>query len=343
MHSFFLHRQALVALWRSVPVRLWVWSGVVLVFLFTSNSHAETTLMLRSGNVIIPHSTIKVGDVAEVRSHDIREERAIEKLDLDLLGQAGEAEISKRQLEVRILLAGFGSVFIEGPTEVSVRRSNFKMLREQLRQRLETQFCKQFACEPDRLDLNFIRDLQVESILEQLRSPEFEVELVTNGAMPLGNKRLQIRIDAPNRVGIVVAVDLQIVLSADVAVTQQTIQRGQKITPEMVATLARPITDSNCISLEVSDVVGQVAKRRLPRNTVLRDSDIGEEVQPMLRTNTLVDIVTTIGAAEIRLRDAKLLAPARIGERARFRNTKTGLEFAATLVSPSLAKVTLVR
>ena len=306
----------------------------------TSTGRSETTVQVRPATVIIPHQTVSISDVAIVNG---AESARIANLDLDLVEPGKVVSVSKRQVALRLQLAGFSRIEVTGSDEVLVQRADLTDLKSRLKRQLKAKLCEQFACSDDRLSVNFAREEQVNHLMNRLRSSDFSLEVLSLGTLPLGRNRFQVRFQAEGQESFVDFLELEVVQTLDLAMTMQPIARGQKIDSSMVTSVSRPIADRTQVTLSMRDVIGKVAETRIAQNSTIRATEVREEKPLVLRPNTLIDVVATLGGTEIRLKDAKLLSSASVGQRARFRNTRTGREFAATLISPTLAELTLVR
>ncbi|MDM4016766.1 flagellar basal body P-ring formation chaperone FlgA [Roseiconus lacunae] len=329
----------------------WVYLiGLIAIgFALSAPAAAEQVVVrINSAQSAITENPVRVGDVASVEGGTATDRRLISRLDLDSVEDGKPCLVSQRQINTRLLLAGFSrSEFqILGPTVTSVVSTSPDAQSHQLAAILEAQLGRQFGIDPKRIDIRLDNTTQVESFLNQFMLSAETIGLSPKNELPIGRTRLQLECIAKGstqtRVPHQVWLDATVGLSMRVAVASTPITRGAAISPGMVQMVDRTVT-TRADYVDAETVTGKTTSRYIAQGTILLASHLiatrrGQD-QPIVKRNDLIDVVIRAGAGEIRLKNARAMEPGRAGETIEVLNPKSGKRFNAEVVSENVATV----
>ncbi|PAY18233.1 flagella basal body P-ring formation protein FlgA [Rhodopirellula sp. SM50] len=308
-----------------------------------ASSAGDVVVALHQTSSPVADTTVRVGDIANVLHATPSQRREIEQLDLESLRDQDDCSITRKQVEMRLLLAGYerDSFNIIGPSTVSARRSSPAKLRSKLEQLLESELGEQFAVAPERVAIRLTQTPQLATLEQKLAAGEFAVELVPRNEFPIGRTRLTVAIidSAGNQYSH--SFDAQVSLSMTVAIASQPIAQGTVLKPDMFRLVDRSITQSADYA-NPDNAVGRTASRYIASNSILLTNHFHSTRSGHSQTvkrNDLVDVVISVGQGEIRLKNARAMEAGQIGETIEILNPQTNRRFNASIIGPNLATV----
>ncbi|WP_182870008.1 flagellar basal body P-ring formation chaperone FlgA [Stieleria mannarensis] len=303
----------------------------------------DVVVALHQESSAVADTTVRIGDVANVLGATPSDRRSIEQLDLESLRDRDDCSITRKQIEMRLLLAGFerDSIKIIGPSTVSARRSSPAKLRSELERLLETKLSQQFAIAPERVDIRLTQTPQLESLEKRLAAGGFDVDLVPRNEFPVGRTRLAVSILDSSGNQYSHSFDALVSLSMRVAIARGPIAQGAVLKPEMFHAVDRLITQKADYA-NPDTAAGRTASRYIAGNSILLTSHFrstrGRSSQTVKR-NDLVDVVISVGRGEIRLKNARAMESGEIGDTIEVLNPQTNRRFNASILGKNLATV----
>lgn len=289
-------------------------------------------------------SVITVGDIATIRGGVPATRQKVVELDVDALdSKSTHFEISKRQLELRLLLAGLGrdQFRIDGPSAMQITRTRTHSLQNQLESMLGREIARQFGLEPDAVAVQLINRQQVDSAVSQIRNRSFEVMVVTQPQLPVGRSNMKVEFLTDKGYRFMATLDAQVIITREVALATRSIERGTVIQEDMFRLIKRPIMTREDFA-SPDQLIGRVSTRRIPSNDVLLASHLVQQSKSDrwdVKTNELLDVIILVGGSQIRLTNAKALNSANRGENVLVLNTRSNKRFTAKVVDKHLAQV----
>lgn len=289
-------------------------------------------------------SRVTIGDVAKLTGGSSALRTRISSLDLDTLNAtSGACRISRRQLEMRILVDGLPRTDfrVVGPTEIVVRGSTAKQLQQHLEQRIADEITRQFGLDPETVGVRLDNLQQIQSTESLLANAPFQSKVLLQTKLPIGKVAVQMEFEKAGGERFLQSFDARVIVSMEVALANQPISRGTVVEAGMLSVIRRPIVEDEAIA-RPEQVIGRVASRDIASNAVVLSSYVADAAavqRPTIRPNDLLDVTIRLGAHEIRLKNAKALSAGRIGETITVLNTQSNKQFSATVVNRNLAQV----
>ncbi|WP_158222676.1 flagellar basal body P-ring formation chaperone FlgA [Rhodopirellula sp. MGV] len=329
------------------------WAGMI-VMLFATNGllchvavAGNLVLTMNTDRSTVTDGTVRVGDVAKIEGGSTTDRRLIARLDLDAIHDGEPCLVSQRQVNTRLLLAGFSrdEFQVIGASATSVVSASPGHQSKQISSIIESQLGQQFGIDAKRIDIRLENQTQLESFVNQFEISTRTISLAPRNDFPIGRTRLQLQCIAkgttqtsiPHQVWL----DATVGLSMRVAVAKEPISRGVNITDSMFQIVDRTMT-SRADFVDANSVAGRAASRYIAPGTILLANHLittQTATQPIVRRNDLIDVVIRAGAGEIRLKNARAMEPGRAGDTIEVLNPKSGKRFNAEVVSANLATV----
>lgn len=308
-----------------------------------SASAADVVIALHQTSSATSDPTVRIGDVARVFGGAPTDRRVIEQLDLESLRDQDDCSITRKQVEMRLLLAGYkrDTFQITGPPTVSARRSSPARLRSKLERLIESELARQFAVDTSRVAVHFVNTSQLESIERTLSNHELSVRVLPRNEFPIGRTRLPVDIIDAAGIRHSETFDVQVSLSMTVAIADGPIAQGTVIGPEMLHTVQRSIT-AKADYANPETAVGRTASRYIASNSILLT---GHLLTPRagssqaVKRNGLLDVVINLGGGEIRLKNARAMESGNVGDTIEVLNPNTNRRINASIIGPNLATV----
>ena len=289
---------------------------------------------------------VRIGDVAKVQGGAPVQRRKVASLDLAAHTSPDVCVISRRQVELRILLAGFNreDFQLTGPESVTLGNQEADTLLPKIEESIATEIAKQFLLEKSDVKSRVLDHRQLLTLRSKLAGMKFETTVVTGAELPVGRTRLHVELTAENGDRIVADLDTQVVVSMPVALTTQSINRGETIRQEMFRVVKRPMVERKSIA-SPEHLVGRTARQTINRNDVILANQLHQSTQRRsfdIKQNDLLDVVIMVGRSQVRLKNAKALKSGNRGETIAVMNTLSGKRFNAKIVDEKVAEVQLL-
>ena len=323
--------------------------ALTLLAFFTPSASAQTnvvTISLKENASTVKRDILTVGDVAEVSGGAVSSRMKIGKLDLEAGESASHCVISRRQVEMRLMLAGFRrqEFHVVGPDRMTVTESNTDKLQVDLEKQIQSEIARQFGLAASKVSVNISSQRQLGDLWKELGGANFNTTVLVDPQLPVGRTRIQLEIATDTGSRITTTLDTRVVITMTVAVAVHPIQRGAEIRDGMFRLIERPLTDRKNIA-SPDRLVGRVAKQQIPGNNVILSNHLVDRQTRQsfdVKTNALLDVIINIQGSQVRLKNAKALGSANRGETIAVMNTKTGRRFNAKVIDKHLAEVQMV-
>lgn len=323
-------------------------SCALLVLLAGFASGAEITITLNNGPQTFMAldqlgGPITIGDVATVQGANAKDHRRIEKLDLEAISGLKTRSITLRQIESRMLIDGFRrhQFKVTGPKTIEVRTANLQDVTAKMEGRLADEIRRQFALDAGSVTVHLMNETAWRAVLSKIDTSKAIPAVFLGTKLPIG--RLRIDVEFIDKAGLRLAakLDVQVAITMDVTLAKTRIQRGTKISPEMVKTIKRPVMQRTNFALQ-DNVVGAIAKRDIAESEVLLDSHIdtrADQRTSLVKRDDLLDVVVRIGGSEVRLNNARAMAAGNLGDTIAVMNTKTRTRLNAVITGRKVAVI----
>lgn len=286
--------------------------------------------------------TVRVGDVASVFGGTAWDRKNIAQLDLESLQDQSQCSITRKQVEMRLLLAGYqrNSIQVTGPPFVQTRLTSPVQLRRELEQKLVEELSRQFAVQPERVAVHLTNATHLQSLEKALTPGELSIELVPRNEFPVGRSRLRIDVIGPDGMRQPLALDAQVSLAMKVAIASQPIPRGTVIKAGMFRMVDRAVTE-RADYLNPENAIGKTASRYIGNNSILLASHLAASrgAASTVKRNGLLDVVIKLAGSEIRLKDARAMESGAVGDTIQVLNPQTNRRINALIIGPNLATI----
>ncbi len=304
----------------------------------------DLKINLKPAALSAPQSRVTVGDVSSITGGTTQQRHRISGLDLDTLDpNVGACLITRRQVELRVLVDGWrrDQFQVVGPEQVNVRCSSAKQLRGKLEALLTKEIGRQFGLDTDTVAVRLVSHQQIKSAESALVSEDFSATVLFPAQLPIGKTRIQVEFQESNGNRFLQEFESQVIISRQVALANQAIPKGTVVDANMITVIERPIQNREHFA-DSKQVIGQVASRDIASNAVLLSNDVAKSSAnrtPIVKRNDMLDVVVKLGTNEILLKNAKVMSAGAIGEPIVVLNTRSGVQFTATVVNRNLAEV----
>lgn len=327
-----------------------VFASLLCVAIADAASPVVTVTVDSSATVEGKH-LITIGDIAHVTGGVPATRRRVSDLDIDTLdsqesdGVRPVLGISKRQLEMRLILAGLKrhQFMVISPEQVRFEPNREVSVQDEVESLLGQEIARQFGILPADVTTQLTNTQQIQSVNRKLNGSRFSIQVVTQNQLPLGNTKLQLEFSSANGNRFIENLDTRIVVSMEVALATHVIERGTVIQVDMFRMIKRPVMDRSEYA-SATQLVGRVATRRIPRNEVMLANHLSSQLRSNqwdVKTNDLIDVVMMINGSQIRLTNAKALSSANRGETVTVLNTRSNKRLNARVVEKNLAEIRL--
>lgn len=311
--------------------------------LFSTAGAADVIIALNESSSAVSDQTVHVDDIASVFGGTAWDRQNIGELDLEALQDAGRCTITKKQVEMRLLLAGYkrDSFQITGPNLVAAKHTSPVQLRDELERLLQSEIARQFAVSAERVSVRLTNQSHLATLEKQLADNKLTVELSPKNEFPIGRTRLNIDLIDASGLRYPLALDAQVSLAMKVAIAKQPIARGSVVSANMFQLVDRAIT-TKADYVNPETAIGRTASRYIPSNSILLANHLvatRQDNNQGVRRNDLLDVVIKIGRGEVRLKDARAMESGRIGDTIEVLNPQTNRRINASIIGPNLATV----
>ena len=276
-------------------------------------------LKFRQSQISVDHNEVAISDVMEVRGGTQKLRSLAGKQDLEVLENLQTEKITKQQVAVRLLVAGFDQddFIISGDESTYVKFIRQDDLKQRIESKIESELARQFGVSIADVQVNLSPKTDFAQIGNSIDVSKFDLMAIFPSKLPLGDKTIQT--EFIDRLGerITKRLNVQIVVMKEMVVTSEIVARGTVITADHVQTVKRPMANDNNIELASLDCIGCTAVRDIPPYEIVSTRYLTRQApkkQVVIRQNSLVDILLSKGRISIRMRNAKALKSGAVGD-----------------------------
>lgn len=299
------------------------------------------------GRLEVSSNVALISDVARVAGGDLISRRKIAGLDIATLNDAHPTKrLTKRQIHLRILLAGFSpdDFRLNGPESLIVTLREPRSLEDRLLEVLTPVIANRLGRKPADMQLQLAKPLSANA--EKYVSDEFVLEHSLHNNVSVGILNTAIRVRNRNKLVSVLPVSVDIQVYQDVFTAQRQIDAGTIIAEDDVLPERHLISGRE--KYVVDSPVGKQAKRTLEPGKLLVELDLQKakaaKREVAIRSRDLVDIVVRGSALRAKISGAIALENGAPGDTIRFKNPRSNKKdrvLTATVVSTGLAEIRL--
>lgn len=320
-------------------------AGLLQCAVLHADDVGEVQIIINEGSQSVAKKSVLISDIAEITGGIRKHREEIGKLDIDSLEpDSASRQITRRQVELRILLAGHqqDDFAVSGPSKVSVQYRSHAELRGGLETLCATEIARQFGLESDSVRVRFLNEDQVRVAESKMVATQYSATVVLEPQLPIGRTNIHVEFLQSGGNRFLEQFDAQVILTRRVALAAASIPKGTTIVENMLRIIERPIV-AKADFADVEQVIGRVAQRPLPKNTVVLNRDLADKntlrQKPLIQRNDLLDVIIRVGRGEVRLKNAQALSAGKEGETIIVLNTRSNKRLNATVIDRNLALV----
>ncbi len=307
----------------------------------------EVVYVAMRSQIQASRNPVLLGDVADVLTDDDRLRMRLARVDVtDAPGPRDAIEITRKQVELRLLLAGYQAdeFRIVGATETEVRNQGqlsgddiptrdplaalpgstqqvVSSLEDRIMHELKLQLTELWQQPPDRLEVSLLRPLP-ESGLNSTRIDRIDV--VVPAFQKPGNVRPRVSLLADGKLLDVWNISAEALVIRDVVVVHKAIERGQVLSSTDLGVVRRPLKTAGQ-NATMDQAVGKTGAALSPGD-VLHSYDLVEPrqgSQSLIKPRDAVRLVARKGRLTVVVTDAVALQAGNPGDLIRIRNPRS--------------------
>ena len=313
---------------------------IALLLVAERSTVAQVSLQMASLETHVVGKTVRVGDIASVTTPSRSKADRINNLDVEVF-KAGEKEmsVSREQLRIRMMLAGYdiNASDIHGPSIVKVRQVSQKDLGRSIEEAVRKQVIEQFGIPES--DLQVTLDPKFQNPIGAAAVSNIKISPWNQPDLPLGRQSINASTEVAGKT-ISFKAPVLIAVIRELAIANQDISAGVKLTEDNVDVVRRPISTRTRSYLTKSQAIGNVANRNIEKYALIQPSRIRVDRGKdgiVIKRNSLINVIAKRGKLTVTLRDVKAVTDGRIGERVQVVNPNTGLRMTARVVDANTA------
>lgn len=321
----------------------WLFSPIVLANASTSE---PLKVIIRSTQTGVTNPIVTIGDIADVTGGTSSERKQILKLDLDDLSTSSSTStLSRAQLEVRLLLAGFDQQDFElqGPLETQVRLTRPADFQDRVEQNLVDEIARQFGVPTADIQVQLLDSKPLQSIQKKIDTSNYSLLAVFPSRLPVGEKKFHVDFMDHHGNRASGRFEARVIVMKNVMVTTSQIPKGTVITADYVQQIKRPLADDQINIANVKTCLGCVAAKDIPQHEILTTNYVTSQAnysrRPLLNRGDIVSVVTSIGPVSVRLKTAKVLTSGSPGDLIQLLNTESNLRFSGIIRDKNTVEV----
>ena len=310
------------------------------LFVVERSTLAQISLQMASLETHVVGKTVRVGDIASVTTPSRSKADRINNLDVEVF-EAGEKEmsVSREQLRIRMMLAGYkiDADDIHGPPVVKVRQVSQKDFRRSIEDAVRKQVIEQFGIPES--DLQITLNPKFKNPIGTAAVSTITISPWNQPNLPLGRQSVSASTSVAGK-PITFKAPVLVAVIRELAIANQEISAGDKLTDENVDIVRRPISTRTQNYLTKSQAIGNVANRNIEKYALLQPSRVRIDRSDngvVIKRNSLINVVARRGKLTVTLRDVKAINDGRIGERVQVLNPNTGQRMSARVVDANTA------
>ena len=307
------------------------------------NNAGQIVVAMKADSRTVDHSTVQIKDIASVLGGGVNERGRIQSLDLDSIQQGQPCVVSRKQIQMRMLLAGFqrADFVVSGPESVTLHRFSITDLRTELERQIAIGLRQQFGLSGETVVVRIANETVLKGVSEKLGSGVITASPHPQSELPIGRSRMLVDVSSVSGGRMSIPLDVNTSVMMELAIAKQPIPRGTTVTANMVRTVHREVSRRADYVVPAA-AVGNQANRYVAVNAILLAGHFSSQSAaqlPVVKRNDLLDVVVSLPIGEIRLKNAKAMENGRVGDTIEILNPKTDRRINATIVGPNLARL----
>lgn len=314
------------------------------VFSSTCLAAKDTVLVELLGRLEVLSGVAKVADIARVSGGDLVTRRKIAKLDMAEFDSVDSLKrLTRRQVELRILLAGFpkDSFRLEGAKTVLLQVSNVSSPESRVLDFLKPEIASRLGVPPGDINLRLAKPIPQNT--DQYFRPSYTLEHALPDNVKVGSLNTRIRIRDQDRLIRNVSISLDVQLYRDVFVSQRDLEPGTVLSEVDVVQERRLVSDREIYASQ--SVVGKRLRRRIAKGAIVATLDLDRPAtvkrEFVIQSRDIIEIVARGSGLQARISGAMALQRGSMGDSIRVKNPSSGRILNAKVVSSGVVEIRL--
>jgi len=307
-------------------------------------AEAEAVVIALRPSVKAGQRVISMSDIADVYGGDSAVSQRIARLDvLDNRGPGTPETISKRQIRIRLILAGIpGESFsLLGAEHVEITPQLDTIDDQLVTESIRAALVHRFQVQESDLNVRLAQPLPVMPDLTDVAADDIKIEPYLPDTLPRGRTKIRLAIHVGGRLRRNLSVTVDVTEYREIAVATQAVPRGQVLSDSDLKSERRPIAGTVQYA-SVPAAVGRKSKRAFRPGEAIRAYDIEEprDESPLLvKYGDTVRLVAKKGRLAVTLAAAQSLQQGRLGDVIRVRNIDSRRVIVGKVVGPGELEV----
>jgi flagella basal body P-ring formation protein FlgA len=320
-----------------------------------SSPDSIISIELREDEIHSLETTIRIGQVANLKSTNSQLNKRLSGLDLDSFDDFeqqtdGRSEIAnrsiaitKKQIQVRLMLAGISQdrLRISGPEQVVVIAQDVSNVRQAIGIRLRQQLAEQFVIAAE--DIQVTLDERFSDFENgKFDFTDFRIVPTLSSDIPLGRQQITVLVQTQTGETVSRRIPVSIALIRDLVVAKSNISKGQTLSADNIESVRRPVVNRNIRFASFEQVVGKQVQNDIQQYELIKTNLIGNvrtRNDFILKKNSIVSVIARRGSLQVVLKDAKALESGNVGDHISLINAKTKERIMAKVIDASTAEV----
>lgn len=304
----------------------------------------DDTVLVKLRGVAVPKGKlVTIDDVAQITGGDLVTRREIGQLDLALIEHETVNSLSKRQIRLRIQLAGLAGehVKVVGDDKVLLRPPLSSSNPQRLLDTLRPKVADRLGVSPTDVRLRLSRPLAEDA---EILEPGVQLEFFIPAAVRVGPLTVRAGIYEHGRLRQTVPISLDLQVAQAVTVTTRTIESGETITSADIAT-ERRVLSREIARHAATNVVGEIAKKSILKGAVVSSLDLAASASSakpiVVRNRDIVEIVARRNSLRVTISGGMALQQGAVGDAIRVKNPSSGKVLTAMVVDEGTVEIRL--
>ena len=330
---------------------LGAWSGPIVLADADSPPTPQhpVTVRLKDG-VTLPERSVRLGDIADVRSADARAAAAAEQLEIiSIEDVTGPLVVSRKYVRIRLVLDGWAleDIRIDGATECRILMRDPEVVTDAAIE-LSARSALEKSCGLQGDELTVRLASPVMSMLpERVRQTDgLLVEVLPPAKNPLGTVMLTARFWDDEKLVAGQVARFEVLRRFRVAVTEVSLRRNQVLDKSMFR-LEQRYLPAEADELTSEMIVGRRLRGDLKVGSVLSLRDLEDDTtaapQRLIRKADRIPVVARGGTVRVSLQAAEALQDGREGDMIAVKNMESGRVFRGRVTANGGVEVRVVR
>jgi flagella basal body P-ring formation protein FlgA len=273
----------------------------------------QIEIELKAPTVACFDNTIRIKDIAEIRSRDPQLRRYVAELDLEQFTEfQTQIEISERLVHYRLLVAGIkpSQFTISGQPLTMARFSEPINTSRTVERAIQNELATQFGLPRTSLEITVNR--QIESVIQGagldpaslMVQPSFPAEL------PIGNRSVEIVLSDGAGNSLATSVSAKIAVYRDLVIAKRNISRGELLSEDKIERVRRPVDSSQVRFASFEQAVGKTARTDIQQFALLKTQFVStakqtdSASQPVIKRNDRLNVIIKRGPMSVTLKGA---------------------------------------